>query len=591
MTVSTQQAKQFSWKIKPLLSKIYGKETVEKLLDKLYSLLENHFAEHKEENLNKWNESNILLISYGDSICSQAGEKPLVTLNRFLCKYLQDTITGIHILPFFPYSSDDGFAVIDYLKVNSELGNWENVSAIAENFNLMVDLVINHVSSQSLWFEQFKQCQPPGCDYFIEVDPATDLSEVVRPRNSPLLAKVETDKGTKYVWATFSHDQIDVNFANPDVLLEFIKIILFYVRQGAKYIRLDAVGYLWKKMDTPCIHLNETHAMIRLLREILQMLDADVALITETNVPNRENLSYFGNRDEAHMIYNFSLPPLLLNALLQGKSEHLKTWMMSMPPAPIGCAYLNFTASHDGIGVRPAEGLLAEKEYQQLLETMQKFGGRISMRKKADGSESPYEMNISLFDALKGTVKGEDKWQVERFICSQTIMMAIEGIPAFYIHSLFATPNDYESVENTGRNRSINRHKWDVDKLERLLADENSPQARVYKELCRLIQIRRRQSAFHPNATQYTLHPMNKALFAFWRQSRDRDQSIFCINNLSDRSQKLRLSDLNLVCTDPWCDLIGGELIKDIHDKLILKPYQSVWITNKYGSILLDCNE
>ena len=591
MTVSTQQAKQFSWKIKPLLSKIYGKETVEKLLDKLYSLLENHFAEHKEENLNKWNESNILLISYGDSVCSQAGEKPLVTLNRFLCKYLQDTITGIHILPFFPYSSDDGFAVIDYLKVNSELGDWEDVSAIAENFNLMVDLVINHVSSQSLWFKQFKQCQPPGCDYFIEVDPTTELSEVVRPRNSPLLAKVETDKGTKYVWATFSHDQIDVNFANPDVLLEFIKIILFYVRQGAKYIRLDAVGYLWKKMDTPCIHLNETHAMIRLLREILQMLDADVALITETNVPNRENLSYFGNRDEAHMIYNFSLPPLLLNALLQGKSEHLKTWMMSMPPAPIGCAYLNFTASHDGIGVRPAEGLLAEQEYQQLLETMQKFGGKISMRKKADGSESPYEMNISLFDALKGTVKGEDKWQVERFICSQTIMMAIEGIPAFYIHSLFATPNDYESVENTGRNRSINRHKWDVDKLEWLLADENSPQARVYKELCRLIQIRRRQSAFHPNATQYTLHPMNKALFAFWRQSRDRDQSIFCINNLSDRSQKLRLSDLNLVCTDPWCDLIGGELIKDIHDKLILKPYQSVWITNKYGSILLDCNE
>ena len=455
----------------------------------------------------------------------------------------------------------------------------------------MVDLVINHVSSQSLWFEQFKQCQRPGCDYFIEVDPKKDLSRVVRPRNSPLLAKVETDRGTKYIWATFSHDQLDLNFANPDVLLEFIKIILFYVQQGAKYIRLDAVGYLWKKMDTPCIHLTETHAVIRLLREILQMVDADVALITETNVPNRENLSYFGNRDEAHMIYNFSLPPLLVNALLQGKSEHLKTWMMSMPPAPIGCAYFNFTASHDGIGVRPAEGLLAEKEYQQLLATMQKFGGQISMRKKADGSESPYEINISLFDALKGTVNGEDRWQIERFICSQTIMMAIEGIPAFYLHSLLATPNDYEQMEQTGRKRSINRHKWDVAKLKYLLADENSLQAKVFTELSRRIQIRRRQSAFHPNATQYTLHPMNKALFAFWRQSRDRDQSIFCINNLSDHPQKLRLSDLNLICIDPWCDLISGELIEDIHDQLTLQPYQSVWITNKYGSILLECNE
>lgn len=591
MTLSTKQAKQFSWKIKPLLSKIYGNEVTETLLDKLYVLLEEHFAEQKEENLHKWSENNILLISYGDSICSQTQEKPLITLHHFLSKYLQDTITGIHILPFFPYSSDDGFAVIDYVKVNPELGDWEDINAIAQQFNLMVDLVINHISSQSIWFEQFKQGKSPECNYFIEVEPSTDLSQVVRPRNSPLLAKTETDQGTKYVWATFSHDQIDLNFANPDVLLEFIKIILFYVQQGAKYIRLDAVGYLWKKLDTACIHLTETHAMIRLLREILQMLDAEVALITETNVPNRENLSYFGNRDEAHMIYNFSLPPLLLNALLQGKSEHLKTWMMSMPPAPIGCAYLNFTASHDGIGVRPAEGLLAEKEYQQLLETTQKFGGKISMRKKADGSESPYEMNISLFDALKGTVKGKDKWQIARFICSQTIMIAIEGIPAFYLHSLLATANDYDNMSKTGRNRSINRHQWDIEQLEQLLADENSPQAKVYSELCRRIQIRRRQSAFHPNATQYTLHPMNKALFAFWRQSRDRDQSIFCINNLSDRSQKLSLSDLNLVCTDPWCDLLSGELIEDIHDELTLKPYQSIWITNKYGSILLECNE
>ncbi|MGK7952528.1 MAG: alpha-amylase family glycosyl hydrolase [Xenococcaceae cyanobacterium] len=584
MILSTQKAQQFSRKIEPLLSKIYPKATTEELIDKLYALIEAHFAEHKAENLDKWSENNILLISYGDSILCES-EKPLVTLDRFLTKYLLDTITGVHILPFFPYSSDDGFAVIDYLKVNSELGDWQDISAIAAKFNLMADLVINHVSSQSLWVEQFKKCQPPGCNYFIEVDPETDLSEVVRPRNSPLLAPVETSQGTKYVWATFGHDQIDLNFANPDVLLEFIKIILFYVKKGAKYIRLDAVGYLWKKMGTTCIHLHETHAVIRLLREILQMLDADIALITETNVPNRENLSYFGNRDEAHMIYNFSLPPLLLNALLQGKSEHLKTWMMSMPPAPIGCAYFNFMASHDGIGVRPAEGLLAEKEYQQLLESMQKFGGQISMRKKADGSESPYEINISLFDALKGTVKGEDDWQIERFLCAQTIMMAIEGIPAFYLHSLLATPNDYEKMAKTGRNRSINRHQWDLAKLEALLADVNSPQSQIYRELCRRIKIRRRQQAFHPNATQYTLHPMNKALFAFWRQSRERDQSIFCVNNLSDRPQKLSLSDLNLVCIDPWFDLISGELMEDIYAKTSLKPYQSLWITNKYEEL------
>jgi sucrose phosphorylase len=354
------------------------------------------------------------------------------------------------------------------------------------------------------------------------------------------------------------------------------------VQAGARYIRLDAVGFLWKKLGTSCIHLVETHMAIRLMRELLQMVDPGIAIITETNVPNRENLSYFGNRNEAHMIYNFSLPPLLLNALMQGRSDHLKTWMMSMPPAPLGCAYFNFTASHDGIGLRPAEGLLDEKEYRQLLETMQQFGGKISMRRRADGSESPYEINIALFDAMQGTAKGKDQWQIQRFLCSQIIMMSVEGIPAFYIHSLLATSNHYEGVKQTGHNRTINRYQWDYDKLENHLRDRTSPQAIVLQELSRLIQIRRQQNAFHPNATQYTLHPGNKSLFAFWRQSMARDQSIFSVHNLTDQVQELRLSDLNLVCVDPWCDLISGQCFDDIYAVIYLQPYQSMWITNKF---------
>ncbi len=582
MSVSTEKNEHFYLRIKPLLQKIYPQETVEKLIKQLFALLERHAADFKQENLRKWSENNALLITYGDSICSDSGETPLVTLSNFLEARLKETITGVHILPFFPYSSDDGFSVIDYLRVNPELGDWNDVARIGGRFNLMVDLVINHASCKHEWFQQYKQGIKPGCDYFIECDPNLDLSQVVRPRSSPLLTEVETVNGKKYVWTTFSSDQVDLNFANPDVLLEFIEIILFYVSNGgARYIRLDAVGYLWKSIGTSCIHLRETHAIIRLLREILQMVNADVALITETNVPNGENLTYFGNRDEAHMIYNFSLPPLLLNAMLQGKSDHLKTWMMRMPPAPMGCAYLNFTASHDGIGLRPAEGLLTGQEFGQLVETMEKFGGKISMRKKADGTESPYEINISLFDALQGTVKGKDKWQIDRFICSQTIMMSLEGIPAFYIHSLLATHNDSKAVEKTGKKRSINRHKWQEEKLLALLDDPKSHHAIVLQELSRRIKIRRLQPAFHPNATQYTLHPLNKSLFVFWRQSIYREQSIFCINNLSDRTQKLHLSDINLVDTEPWYDLISGKTIDDIYSKLTLKPYQSVWLSNK----------
>ncbi len=573
--------KHFEVKVKPLLTRIYeDRQTVEGLVEQLFSLIQEHLADSVAENLDKWSQNEVIMITYGDSICT-ADEKPLVTLNRFLDR-LQDTITGVHILPFCPYSSDDGFAVIDYLQVDSELGNWQDVENIAQKLDLMADLVLNHISSESVWFKQFKHGIKPGCDYFIEAQPETDLSAVVRPRSTPLLVEVETVDGKKHVWATFSPDQVDLDYSNPDVLIEIIKIILFYIQKGSKYIRLDAVGFLWKCEGTPCIHLPQTHALIKLFREIAQMLNPDVSLITETNVPNRENLSYFGNRDEAHLIYNFSLPPLILNALLQGKSDHLKTWMMSMPPAPLGCAYFNFTASHDGIGLRPTEGLLLEDEYNTMLKMMEQFGGKISMRNKPDGTQSPYEINISLFDALKGTAKGEDEWQIERFLCSQTIMMALEGIPAFYIHSLLATSNDYMGVEKTGRNRSINRYKWNYEELEQKLSDPKSKQSIVLREMSRRIKIRRRQPAFHPNATQYTLHPMNKALFTFWRQSMYRDQSIFCINNLSDRPQKLHLSDINLICIDPWRDLLSGMLIEDITDSFTLQPYQCAWITNKF---------
>ncbi|MGP1382407.1 MAG: alpha-amylase family glycosyl hydrolase [Thainema sp.] len=583
-TETVERYSAFAMKVRPFLERLYDAAIVDDVTHRLYVLFQEHVSVAVEEDLNKWSNNNILLITYGDSI-THPGEQPLKTLGTFLKEHLDDVITGVHILPFFPYSSDDGFAVIDYLQVNPELGDWSDIKQISEDFNLMFDLVINHVSSQHAWFQQFKRGEKPGCDYFITIDPTDptiDVSQVVRPRSSQLLAKVDTVNGERHVWATFSPDQVDVNFANPDVLVEFFKIILFYVQAGARYIRLDAVGFLWKKLGTPCIHLVETHMAIRLMRELLQMIDPGIAIITETNVPNRENLSYFGNRNEAHMIYNFSLPPLVLNALMQGRSDHLKTWMMSMPPAPVGCAYFNFTASHDGIGLRPTEGLLDEKEYVELLATMRKFGGRISMRSKPDGSESPYEINIALFDAMKGTVKGEDEWQIQRFLCSQTIMMSVEGIPAFYIHSLLATPNYAEGVEQTGINRTINRYKWNYEDLEQKLSDPTTPQAIVLKELSRLIKIRRQQGAFHPNATQYTLHPGNPALFAFWRQSMSRDQSIFSVHNLSDQVQELRLSDLNLVCIDPWCDLISGECFDDIYAVIHLQPYQSMWITNKF---------
>lgn len=558
---------------------IYEQEISDRVLPKVIALCEEHATTTEVTQDNKWSESDVILITYGDTI-RQKEEKHLVTLHRFLHEKLRNVISGIHILPFFPYSSDDGFSVIDYLTVDLELGNWQDVNRIGENFNLMVDLVINHVSTQSQWFQQFLQSAAPGKDYFISLPPETDVSEVVRPRSNPLLVQAQTTEGCKYVWATFSDDQIDVNFANPDVLLEYLKIIAFYLENGATFIRLDAVGFLWKELGTPCIHLPQTHEIVKLIRLFAELVNPAAVVLTETNVPNRENLSYFGNLNEAHMIYNFSLPPLVLDALLRGDSQHLMTWMMSMPPAPFGCAYFNFVASHDGIGLRPAEGLLSEEELDALMSTVRGFGGEISMRKK-DGNESPYELNISLWSALQGTHQGPDEWQFERFICSQIIMISLEGVPGIYIHSLLATENNREAYDKTGQKRALNRRKWQYNELRQLLDNEESHHARVLNRLSELLAIRRCQTAFHPNATQYTLH-LGEELFGFWRQSMRRDQSIFVLCNITNRPLTLGLSELNLVIIDPWCDLISGLKVKDVHETVSFAPYQCMWLTNKF---------
>ena len=529
---------------------------------------------------NNWDESDILLITYGDSVQAD-GEKPLRTLRRFLDDCLKGTVNAVHVLPFFPYSSDDGFSVMDYRQVNESLGDWDDIRAIASGYKLMADLVINHMSARSRWFENFRRREHPGRDYFFEADPGQDLSEVVRPRTSPLLVPFQTDDGERHVWCTFSEDQVDLNFANPQVLIEFVGIIRFYLEQGVRIFRLDAVAYLWKEPGTSCIHLQQTHELIKILRLLVEHHTPDAILITETNVPNRENLTYFGNANEAHVIYNFSLPPLLINTLVSGNSRHLKTWLMSMPPAQMGTTYLNFIASHDGVGMRPTDGLLTDEEKQDLIHCMETFGGRVSYRRLGNGDSQPYEVNISLWDALKGTeAQGPDQWQLQRFLCAHTIMLALEGIPAFYIHSLLGTGNDHARMEHTGRLRSINRGQWPLERLESELDNPLSHHSMVFNELSRLIHIRRSQPAFHPNATQFTLH-LGLKIFGFWRQSMRRDQSIFCIHNITDEVQQVSLADINLIGTDQWHDLIGGERIGDLSGSLTLKPYQAVWLSNQ----------
>ena len=562
---------------------VYGKDKSEVIVSRIIKVFEDLQPADLDNNTlvndKAWDESDVFLIAYGNSILSDS-QKPLKALYQFLIKYMKGVISTVHVLPFFPYSSDDGFAVIDYRQVNQELGDWGDIKRISQQFDLMADLVINHISSKSEWFQQFKNNEKPGCDYFIEADESLELAKVVRPRASSLLQEVEVSGAKKKVWCTFSADQVDLDFSNPDVFIEFVRILRFYMESGVRTIRLDAVAFLWKEIGTSCINLPETHELIKVFRLIIERYFPRALFLTETNIPNIENLKYFGNSNEAHIIYNFSLPPLLLNAMWVGNSDYLVRWSMSLPPAPFGCTYLNFTASHDGIGLRPAEGMLSDDEIDSLVSGMHNFGGEVTSRAINDVDKRPYEINITWMSAMQGTAAGKDEYQIERFLCSQIIMLGLEGIPAFYFHSLLAGENDHEKFEATRHKRSINRGQWNLEDVDLMLNDHTSYPCKVFYDLRRLIKLRSKQGAFHPNATQYTLH-LGQSVFGFWRQSMNREQSIFAIHNVTNVIQELSLSNINLICTDTWVDLIAWDSVDLAGGVLSLKPYQCVWITNK----------
>jgi len=564
-------------RIRNRINRLYGPNVTEHLLERMVALIGRYGVGLERVSLEaRWDETTSVLITYGDMV-QNGDEVPLRVLKRFADQYLNGAITAIHFLPFFPYSSDDGFSVIDYRAVDSQLGSWQDIEAVGEGFRLMFDLVLNHASCKSKWFADYVANIAPYRDYFIEADPETDLSAVTRPRNLPLLTPVHTQHGDTHVWTTFSDDQIDLDFSNPDVLFEFLDILLFYIANGATIIRLDAIAYLWKQSGTSCIHLSQTHEVVKLMRDVLDMVAPEVVLLTETNVPHEENISYFGQGDEAHMVYQFSLPPLLLHGLIHGTASHLTQWAASLDELPDHCTYLNFTASHDGIGVRPLQGIIPDEELNKLAEHVKQLGGHVSTRANSDGSESPYEMNITYFDALGDHPEQVTDLHISRFLCSQTVAMELRGVPAVYFHSLTATRNHGAGVEETGRARTINRRKWQEAELQALLADPRSPAARVMKDYLHRLQLRSRHKVFHPDAAQ-TIIDLGPELFVA-KRTWQKDQ-VVCISNFTDRYMEFRsdhrLPELNESCA--CSDILTGQRYMGEGKVIALDAYQTVWL-------------
>jgi glycosidase len=524
-----------------------------------------------------WSYDDVVLITYGDTIqCSYM--PPLQTLHGFLKEHLDEAFSMVHILPFFPWSSDDGFSVTDFRAVREDLGTWQDIRELGEDFDIAMDLVLNHCSRENLWFIDYLFGDHPACDYFIELDPSTNVAMVTRPRTSPLLSGVRTQKGLRHVWTTFSNDQVDLNYANPDVLIEFIDIMVYYIRRGARMIRLDAVAYLWKTLGTTCIHLPQTHQVVKLFRDVLDVAEPGALIMTETNVPHAENISYFGHGDEAHVIYQFSLPPLLLHALFAGNTSYLVAWARGIEdsPPPPNCTTLNFTASHDGVGLRPLEGLVPADETRRMLEAMRRRGGFISYKSNSDGSSSPYELNISYFDAFRDP-DGDNRWHIPMFLVSQVVSLSFRGIPAVYIHCLTATPNDVEGVERSGMTRSINRRKWDLGELQSLVSDLESETGQVFTLYTRLLATRRQQPAFHPDGRQH-IFDLDVRLFGFERVALDGDQRILVLANFSADEVGVARSELP-GDIDRREDLLGLNRVRLDPDLLRLEPYAVHWFS------------
>lgn len=562
-------------KLLPGLTMLYG-EQAPACANRIAQLADNYRDTQWPTPRPLWTEHDAILITYADQVLN-SDTPPLTVLHQFLAEFhLQAVFSTLHILPFFPSSSDDGFAVVDYRSVEPAFGSWRDLLVLHGSFDLMVDLVLNHCSSRHHWFQDYLQNRPPGCRYFIEGDPTDDYSQVTRPRETPLLSCFQTARGDRHVWTTFSRDQVDLDWANPDVLLEMLEVLLLYVRRGARIIRLDAIGYLWKQRGTNCIHRPQVHLLVKLMRALLDFVAPGTLLLTETNVPHMENVRYFGEGDEAHIVYQFSLPPLLLEAYISGDAQPLRTWLAGLSPPLPGTTYLNFTASHDGIGLRPLEGLLSARRISSLVEAVCAAGGRVSCRQSTDGSSTPYELNASYFSAVNSLPNLSPVLRVRRFLASQAIMLALQGIPAVYFHSLLGSLNDVAGANQSGRARSINRRKFALDEVRSLLNDTESTGQRVFSGYCTMLRTRTNQPAFHPAAHQEVLHLTEPSVIAFVRTSLDDRQHILVIANVGPSSVSIQLpapftrADANELL---W---LGAEW--QTPDSLRLSPAAVVWL-------------
>ncbi len=529
--------------------------------------------------LPSWDSSTAVLITYADGINS-SGKSSINLLNEIIDKYLGNLASIIHLLPFLCSTSDGGFAVSSYENIDPRFGSWKDLKELSKKHVLMADLVLNHVSASHPWVQQFKNELEPGKRYILNPSKYKDWDNVIRPRNSSLFTSIVTKSGKKDVWTTFGPDQIDINWQDPNILLEFFILIVRYINHGITWIRLDAIGFIWKEPSTTCLHRDEVHDIVRTLRILLNRLTSCGVLITETNVPEKENISYLETGDEAHLAYNFPLPPLLLEALITNKADLINSWLSSWPSLPEHTGFLNFTASHDGIGLRALEGLMDPSRMHKLLIACEKRGGLISHRRMANGEDQPYELNISWWSAMSDTGINSTHLQYERFMLSQIFVMGLKGVPAFYLQAILASENDLNTFVQSGERRDLNRERFSKDKLINDLEDKNSASSKNISFLKHAMSIRSKLKAFHPEEKMICNSKFRSDIVVFCR-GKD-DYRVWAVHNMTDAKLSFFIDDgLDIKLKDGfhWKDILNGN--NYLNNQIELSPYSVLWLMQK----------
>ncbi|MDC3417441.1 sucrose phosphorylase [Aquibacillus salsiterrae] len=438
--------------------------------------------------------NQVQLITYPDSM---GGD--LNTLNEMLVKHFSNIFPGgVHILPPFPSSGDRGFAPLTYLEIEPSFGTWKDIRRIGENFDILVDLMVNHISKQSPYFQDFlkKGRNSEYADLFITLDKVwedgnpvqKDIDKMFLRREVPYSTfKIENNGEEEKVWTTFGKtdpsEQVDFDVHSEKVKALFTEFFMNFKKQNIKIVRLDAVGYVIKKLGTSCFFVEpDIYKFLDWVMELASSLDIELLPEVHSHHSIQYKLAEYGC-----WIYDFILPYRILDTLTNKSSKALLDYLKDRPEKQF-----TMLDCHDGVPVKPdLDDLIDTKEARKLVDTLVDRGSNLSLILSDEHkSEDGFDVH-----QIRGTYYSMLGCEDDAYLAARAIQFFAPGVPQVYYVGLLAGKNDEKKIKETGDGREINRHNYSVEEIEESLSKE------VVKRLLKLIRFRNEYDAFNGQFT------------------------------------------------------------------------------------------